>query len=234
MVDPDVVIDGLTGPGELLTLTTDEAQQWGYADGVVTSREDLLTAAGLSGLTLKATAPSLAEQVVRFITDPAVASLMIAAAILLIIGDLLVGGFGIIAGIGLLLLGLFFWGHNLAGLAGWEDIALVLLGLALLGIEVFVVPGFGVPGILGLAAMAGGFWLAMVGGGVRAAQASERAGWSVAGQYRHSGWCDSTALVSPQRPPARRSGAAGARRCRRSSRAQTSRLAHLVWRRTGA
>src|SRR5690606_32749569 len=70
--------------------------------------------------------------------------------------------------------------HHLAGLTGWEDIALVVLGLVLIGVELFVFPGFGVAGIAGLAALAGGFWLAMVDRDVRTPEASERAGWSVA------------------------------------------------------
>jgi membrane-bound serine protease (ClpP class) len=180
MVDPDVVIDGLVARGELLTLTTSEAMTWGYADGIVADRGELLHAAGLAGVPLKETSPRPAERLVRFVTDPVVASLMIAAAILLIIGDFFVGGFGVVGGVGLLLLATFFWGHMLAGLAGWEDIALVALGLVLLGVEVFVVPGFGVPGLLGLAALAVGFWLAMVGREIRTPEATERAGWSVA------------------------------------------------------
>jgi membrane-bound serine protease (ClpP class) len=50
----------------------------------------------------------------------------------------------------------------LAGLTGWEDVALVVLGLVLIAVEVFVVPGFGVPGILGLITLLGGAFLAMI------------------------------------------------------------------------
>ena len=179
MVDPDVVIAGLVGPGELLTLTTSEATSVGYTNGVVANRDGLLQAAGLAGSALAETSPRPAERLVRFITDPVVASLLITAAILLIIGDFFVGGFGVIGGVGLLLLATFFWGHMLAGLAGWEDIALVTLGLVLIAVEIFVVPGFGVPGILGLGALGGGFWLAMVGRHIWTPEATERAGWSV-------------------------------------------------------
>ncbi len=180
MVDPNVVIDGLVGSGELLTLTTSEATAWGYADGVVADRAGLLQAAGLTGAEVTEVSPGPAERFVRLITDPVFASILITAAILLIIGDLFVGGFGVIGSLGLVFLAAFFWGHMLAGLAGWEDIALVLLGLILLGAEVFVVPGFGVAGILGLGALAAGLWLAMVNREFGTPEASERAGWSVA------------------------------------------------------
>jgi membrane-bound serine protease (ClpP class) len=179
MVDPDVVIDGLVGPGELLTLTTTEALARDYADGIAESRQELLQTLGLADHPIVETTPGIAERFVRFITDPVVASLLITAAILLIIADGLVGGFGVVGAVGLGLFAAFFWGHSIAGLAGWEDIALVSIGLVLIGIEVFLIPGFGVAGILGLAAVGAGLWLAMIGR-IRTPEATERAGWSVA------------------------------------------------------
>ena len=180
MVDPEVAIDGLDTTTRLLTLTTGEALAWGYAEGVVANRDELLQVTGLSGSRVVETSPGFAERVVRFVTDPIVASLLIIGGVLLIVGDLFVGGLGALGAAGFALLALFFWGHNLAGLAGWEDIALVAAGLVLVAIEALVIPGFGVPGVLGLAALAGGFWLAMVSRGVRSPEATERAGWTVA------------------------------------------------------
>ena len=163
MVDPDVAIDGLVTRGELLTLTTTEATDWGYNDGVAANRGEVLAAAGLANAPLIETEPSLAERFVRFITDPVVSSLLITASVLILIADLFVEGFGIGGLAGLGLLALFFWGHFLAGLTGWEDLVLVVLGLVLIAIEIIVVPGFGIPGLLGLAALLGGLFLAMLG-----------------------------------------------------------------------
>ncbi len=163
MVDPSVAIPDLVGRGELLTLTTAEALQWGYADAVVNSRAEALAAAGLAEAPVVAVEPRFAERAVRLITDPVVSSLLIILALLLIIGDFFVEGFGLGAAAGLVLLGLFFWGHLLAGLAGWEDIALVVVGLILIALEMFVIPGFGVPGVLGLLALGAGLVLALTG-----------------------------------------------------------------------
>ena len=183
MVDPDVAIDGLVARGELLTLTTSEATAWGYADGVVGTRADLLAAAGLADAAVVETAPSPAERVVRFLTDPVVASLLITIAVLLIIGDFFVEGFGVAGAVGLGLLAAFFWGHFLAGLAGWEDVVLVVLGLGLVAVEILVVPGFGIPGILGVAALLGGLFLAMLGREIRTPEGIERAGFTVAASF---------------------------------------------------
>ena len=183
MVDPEVEIAGLVERGKLLTLTTSEAVAWGYADGVVADRAALLTAAGLAGAPLVETAPGPAEKLVRVITNPVFASLLIAIAVLMILGDFLVGGFGLVGGIGLGLLATFFWGHMLAGLAGWEDVVLVVLGVVLIAVEVFLVPGFGVAGVLGIAALFGGLFLAVLGRDVAAPAGIERAGLTVGAAF---------------------------------------------------
>jgi membrane-bound serine protease (ClpP class) len=98
---------------------------------------------------------------VRFLTSAIVASLLLSLGFLLILGDVLVEGFGIVGVIGLALIGLFFWGHFLVGLAGWEGVALVALGLALIALELFVIPGFGVAGVLGVIALLGGLFISL-------------------------------------------------------------------------
>jgi len=60
---------------------------------------------------------------------------------------------------------LFLWGHWLVRLAGWEEVLLIGIGLILLAIEVFVVPGFGIFGGLGIAAVLSGLGLSLVGAG---------------------------------------------------------------------
>ena len=52
--------------------------------------------------------------------------------------------------------------ENVAGLAGIEDIALVLIGFVLLALEVFVIPGFGVAGVLGILCIASGLLMGLI------------------------------------------------------------------------
>ena len=165
MVDPVVEIEGLDSDTSLLTLTTEQARQHGYLDGVAQSREALLSELGFAGAEVTVASPTFFERVVRFITDPALASILILLALALIVLDGFVGGFGVMALVGAGLLAVFFWGHLLAGFAGWEDVILVVVGIVLIGIEVFVIPGFGVPGILGFLSLLGGLVLAMTSRG---------------------------------------------------------------------
>ncbi|MBA2276166.1 MAG: nodulation protein NfeD [Chloroflexia bacterium] len=181
MVDPAVVVPGLDDATSLLTLTTDEALAHGYAEGTAPDLTALLDTLGAADAEVVRLGPSGLETIVRWVTDPVVASLLIMLGLFLIVGDALFEGFGIAAVAGLVCIGLFFWGHLLAGLAGWEDFVLIGLGVALIGLEIFVIPGFGVAGILGIAALGGGFFLAMLGRDIQTPDQMVRAGWVVAG-----------------------------------------------------
>jgi membrane-bound serine protease (ClpP class) len=78
-------------------------------------------------------------------------------------------GFGVPGALGITSLALFFWGHWLVRLAGWEEILLVGLGLLLLAVELFVTPGFGVIGVLGIGALIAGLTLSLIGAGATGA-----------------------------------------------------------------
>ena len=182
MVDESVEVEGLVEAGKLLTLTASEALTWGYAEGVADSLQDVLEAEGLGGAEVVPVSLSWAEQLVRFLTNPVVASLLVSLGFLGLLFELTSPGFGVpgVAGAGLL--ALFFWGHMLAGLTGWEGVALALAGLLLIGLELFVVPGFGVVGLLGLLAFLGGLFISLVGRGAVGADFL-RAGLVIAGAF---------------------------------------------------
>jgi membrane-bound serine protease (ClpP class) len=67
----------------------------------------------------------------------------------------------------------------LAGLAGWEGVALVVAGLALIAAEVFIIPGFGIAGVLGAAALVGGLFISLIGKAVVSTADLVRAGTTV-------------------------------------------------------
>jgi membrane-bound serine protease (ClpP class) len=165
MVDADVVIPGVIGKGKLLTLTTAEALKLKIADFRADSFEAVLERLGLAGAEVRVAAPTWAEAALRFLTHPVVGSLLMTIGILGIIVELRTPGFGVPGAVGIGSLALFFWGHWLVRLVGWEELLLVGGGLILLAIELFVTPGFGVIGILGIVALAGGLALSLVGAG---------------------------------------------------------------------
>jgi membrane-bound serine protease (ClpP class) len=175
MVDPDVEIRGVIAKGKLLTLTTDEALKLKVADFRADTLEAVLKTLGIADADVRRMAPTWAESVVRFLTNPVVSSLLMTVGILGVIVELRTPGFGAPGVVGIASLGLFFWGHWIVRLAGWEELLLVALGLILLAAEIFVIPGFGVPGVLGLILILAGLGLSIVGAGAT----WDALGWAV-------------------------------------------------------
>ena len=98
---------------------------------------------------------TLADKIVFFITNPFISSLLLSLGLLGIFIEIRSPGFGVPGLLGLICVGLFFGGHMLTRIdAGWAFL-LFMLGIALIALEIFVIPGFGIAGILGIVLMLG-------------------------------------------------------------------------------
>jgi membrane-bound serine protease (ClpP class) len=165
MVDVDVEIPGVVAKGKLLTLTASEAMSHHVVEFRADTWEAALEAVGLGGAEVRRASQTWAETLVRFLTNPIVASLLMTVGLLGIFVEIRTPGFGLPGFVGLLSFGLLFWGHWLVQLAGWEELLLVAAGTLLIGAEVFVIPGFGVAGIAGVVALLAGLGMTLVGAG---------------------------------------------------------------------
>jgi membrane-bound serine protease (ClpP class) len=162
MVDEDVAIPGVVAQGKLLTLTTDEAVKIGYAHRV-DGWDGLMRDIGDEGAPVVVTRVNWAENLVGFITSPILAPLLLSLGFLGLLIEIKTPTFGLAGLVGAGSLALFFGGHYLAGLAGSEELILLVVGAILLGIEVFLIPGFGVFGVLGIGAIGASIYLSLVG-----------------------------------------------------------------------
>jgi membrane-bound serine protease (ClpP class) len=163
MVDRDGEIEGVIEGGKLLTLTTRDALSWGFADYEASSITELLEREGLPDARVVELRSNWAENFARVVSHPALSSLLLSIGFLGIMIELYQPGWGIPGTVGLVCLGLFFLGHYVVRLAGLEEILLFVVGVALLSLEVFVIPGFGVAGILGGLALLVSVILALLG-----------------------------------------------------------------------
>ena len=175
MVDEEIVVEGVVESGKLLTLTAQEAVGLGYAE-TVAGWDEVLAATGLSGAEVVEAEVNWAERIVRFFTNPVIAPFLLSLGFLGLLVEVRSAGFGLAGTAGLLSLALFFGAHLLIGLAGAEDLILVVAGVILIFVEVFIVPGFGVFGIVGILALLGGLLMAQVGS-LPSAQDFTRAAW---------------------------------------------------------
>lgn len=163
MVDEDVSIEGVVEQGKLLTLTTEEAVAVGYAEEVDDMAE-LLTAIGQANATVTTAETNWAERVVRFFSNPVVAPFLLTLGFLGLITEIKTPSFGLAGAAGVLSLSLFFGSHMIVGLAGMEDLLVFGAGLLLVGLEVFLIPGFGLFGLVGGIGIMAGLYLSMLGG----------------------------------------------------------------------
>jgi membrane-bound serine protease (ClpP class) len=162
MVDPRIEVEGVVEEGRLLTLTAVEADRIGYAV-LVDNFAGLLASVEIAPERVVDTRPNWAEGVVRFITNPLVAPFLLSLGFLGLIIEIKTPSFGLAGIAGGTALALFFGGHYLVGLAGWEELILLTVGIVLLGIEIFVVPGFGIFGVLGIGGILASIYLSMIG-----------------------------------------------------------------------
>jgi len=163
MVDESIDIPGVVPAGKLLTLSTGEAITLGFAKGEVANDQALLSALGLDGARIVTPGINWAESLVRFLTNPVVAPLLLSLGMLGLVFEIKAGAFGLGGLVSLGALGLFFGSNLLLGLAGWEEILVLAAGIIALAVEVFIIPGFGVAGVLGILLIGASVVMAMLG-----------------------------------------------------------------------
>ena len=140
---------------ELVTLRATEARQYGLARVVVDDLEGVLTFLEQRG-NVKFPRPAVvfksnwSEELVRWITSPTVAGILLMVAMLGIYAELNSPGLGLPGAVAVAALIVLFGSKFLIGMANWWEIALFMIGLALLMMEIFVIPGFGIAGISGV------------------------------------------------------------------------------------
>ena len=149
MVDADFEIEGLSEKGKLLTLNTTTALEHGIADIEAATLEEALDKLGYHGV-IRSKERTWAEGVAAFLTSQAVASLLFTAMMVLGYMELQTPGFGFFGLGAVLCFLLVFYAHYLVNLAGWEDLLFFAVGVILILLEIFVIPGFGIAGVLGL------------------------------------------------------------------------------------
>lgn len=121
-------------------------------------------AAGVAEAVVPAAGGGPIERLAWFVTLPGVGALLFGLGALLLVWSIVAGEAGGFTAAGLGALALFFWGHILTGLAGWEVIALAVLGIVLIAAEVLILPGFGIAGVLGGVALLGALVLSVTDG----------------------------------------------------------------------
>lgn len=150
MVDEDVAIDSITESGKIITFSTNEAIKYGYCEGKVESVEEILKKNQVDSYEIERFQLSGTEKVISVFLNPFISGILILVILAGIYFEMQTPGLGFAGLAALIALILYLVPYYLNGLAeNWEIIAF-FLGVALLAIEIFVLPGFGIAGVSGI------------------------------------------------------------------------------------
>ncbi|MCK5267688.1 MAG: nodulation protein NfeD [Spirochaetes bacterium] len=166
MVDSDIVLtrraDGIDkAKGKLLTLTTKEAIRLKIADNVCNSINELLITYNLEKYKIVKLDFSITDELVSFFTHPIITSILLTLGMLGLIFEIRTPSWGVGGTVGILCLALFFLSQILGGHSNWGAPVLFIIGLILIVVEVFIIPGFGIVGFAGISAIVFSFIWAM-------------------------------------------------------------------------
>ena len=163
MVDPDKEIEGISEKGKVITLTVTEAIEYGFCDGEFQSMAEVLTHSGFGEYEVVKQRLNTTDKIIGWLINPAISGVLILVIFGGIYFELQSPGLGFPIVAALAAATLYFAPLYLEGLAENWEILLFISGLILIAIELFVIPGFGVAGIAGIALTVTALSLAMVG-----------------------------------------------------------------------
>ena len=141
--------------GELLTMSATEAATLGFSKKTVKTLEEVVGLLQTKSQEIRRIEKKRSERLLIFMNG--IAPILILIGLAGIYMEIKTPGFGMWGIIGITAFLLFFSIKHIVGLADYIELVLFLVGIALLFVELFVIPGFGIIGVVGI-----GFLLASV------------------------------------------------------------------------
>ncbi|MFH2094459.1 MAG: NfeD family protein [Bacteroidota bacterium] len=162
MVDARIQIEGIIDTGKVLTFTTNEAIANGYCEGSAESIDEVLEMAQISDYEIREYESTFLDDLISFLLNPIIHGILIMIIFGGIYFEMQTPGIGFPLGAAIFATILYFAPLYLEGLAANWEIAVFFIGIVLLLLEIFVIPGFGVAGISGIILVVAGLSLSMV------------------------------------------------------------------------
>ena len=163
MVDPKIYVPGISDSGQVLTFTPSEAIKYSFCEGEVSSIQELLRVSGITNYQIIEHKISATDRIIGWLINPVVSGILIVIIIGGIYFEFQTPGVGFPLAASITAALLYFAPLYLEGLASHWEILMFIVGLILIAVEIFAIPGFGITGILGILFMIAGLTLSMVG-----------------------------------------------------------------------
>ncbi|MCB9232861.1 MAG: nodulation protein NfeD [Bacteroidia bacterium] len=162
MVDQNLVIEGLSPEGTVITFTTSEAIDNGYCEGEFKNLKEVISHYGYENAEVITHESDFIETIIQILIHPAVSGFLVMLIFGGIFMELKTPGFGFAGGVAIVAASLFFAPHYLEGLAQNWEILIFAIGIVLIALEIFVIPGFGVAGISGIVLTVSGLAISLL------------------------------------------------------------------------
>lgn len=162
--DPKIA-ESMTDTANVLTLTPSEAMEVGFCEGVAESYEDVACILAQGGeYIIKDMSEDMTflDRLIQFLLNPFLQSIFMMMIVGGIFVEIRTPGIGLPLLTALVGALLYFAPAYIGHLAEYWEILLFVVGLLLIGLEIFVIPGFGVAGISGIVLVVVSLALAMV------------------------------------------------------------------------
>ncbi len=162
MVDPRIYIEGITDTGQVITFTTSEALMHGFCNAEANTIADIIKVTKTGTYKIVEQRLTAADKIIGFLTKPMISGILIMLIIGGIYFELQTPGIGFplaAAAVGAML---YFAPLYIEGLAANWEILIFIIGVVLVIIELFAIPGFGVAGISGIILIVTGLTLSMI------------------------------------------------------------------------
>ena len=162
MVDQTIEVDSVSQEGKVITFSTSEAIKYGFCEAEIKNIDEIMARSGVENYELYEYELSTADKVIDLFINPFVSGILI----LIILGGIYFElqtpgvGFPILAAV--IALVLYFTPYYLNGLAENWELVMFVVGIILIGLEIFVIPGFGIAGVSGLVLTVGSLVLVML------------------------------------------------------------------------
>lgn len=163
MVDERTVVPNLIDSGKTLTFTSLEAQKYGYCEGLADNVDEVITKhLQLSDYELITFQPTTMDNIRGFLMSSVIQGILIMLIIGGIYFELQTPGIGFPLAVSITAALLYFAPLYLEGMAANWEIIVFVIGLLLIAIEIFVIPGFGIAGISGIVLVVAGLTLSLL------------------------------------------------------------------------
>ncbi|MBU1011512.1 MAG: nodulation protein NfeD [Bacteroidetes bacterium] len=162
MVDPKIYIENVIDTGSVLTFTTSEAIANNYCEGKAENINEVLRLAEIDNYEIIEQTISSLDRIIGFFIKPYISGILIVIIIAGVYFELQTPGVGFPSFAAIAAAILYFAPLYLEGLAENWEIVLFIIGLVLVAIEIFAIPGFGFIGISGIILIVAGLTLSMV------------------------------------------------------------------------